>query len=384
MDGDQYAGTIFALTDISEYRRVEDALRKSEGKFKAIFDGADVGITAINPDGKLLDFNDKLIAILGFPRDELEKMSFVEYTHPEDVKQSWEMFNEIKAGKITHYELDKRYIRKGGEIVWARISVSMVEPGKGEAPIVLSIINDITELKLAEEELRKAHNKISLLSSITRHDINNQLTILMGNVMLLKTKTSDADILSRLEKVESSSRRIIDQIKFTKDYQELGKASPQWQSVAGVITALPESKEIANLRISDELGKLEIFVDPMLGKVLHNLLEDSARYGGKPTTVAFDCRPDDNGIVILYEDVGPGVPMGEKEKIFEKGYGKGTGLGLFLSREILSITGIALKETGEPGKGIRFEIHVPPGQFRFSPDLVDKAAPEQNRLMGQV
>jgi len=64
------------------------------------------------------------------------------------------------------------------------------------------------------------------------------------------------------------------------------------------------------------------------------------------------------------EDDGTGIPPGEKEKIFERGYGKNTGMGLFLSREILAITGISITGNGEPGKGARFEIRVPPGKFR--------------------
>ena len=76
-------------------------------------------------------------------------------------------------------------------------------------------------------------------------------------------------------------------------------------------------------------------------------------------------------LVLLCKDDGDGVSTEEKEKIFDQGFGKNTGLGLALSREILDITGITIRETGEPGKGARFEMVVPKGAYRVNPDTND-------------
>jgi signal transduction histidine kinase len=83
--------------------------------------------------------------------------------------------------------------------------------------------------------------------------------------------------------------------------------------------------------------------------------------------VTIDCVPAGDAVCIVYTDDGVGIPLREKEMIFQKGYGKGTGLGLFLSREILSITGISIAETGNPGEGARFEITISRGAYRFHP-----------------
>jgi len=93
-------------------------------------------------------------------------------------------------------------------------------------------------------------------------------------------------------------------------------------------------------------------------------MDNAARYGGKITKIQFSIEERDDDHIIVCEDDGEGVVAEEKEKIFERGFGKNTGLGLALSREILSITGITITETGEPGKGARFEITVPKGVFR--------------------
>jgi signal transduction histidine kinase len=106
----------------------------------------------------------------------------------------------------------------------------------------------------------------------------------------------------------------------------------------------------------------------MLGKVFYNLLENSVKHGGKPIIASFCCQDGDDGdLLVTYEDNGIGIPESDKSHIFERGFGRGTGLGLFLSREILAITGITIVENGELGKGARFEMRIPNGTFRFRP-----------------
>ena len=103
----------------------------------------------------------------------------------------------------------------------------------------------------------------------------------------------------------------------------------------------------------------------MLPRVFSTLMDNTVRHGGHATRVAISAREAAGDLIISFEDDGAGIPAEEKEQIFERGYGKNTGLGLFLAREILAITGIAIAETGEPGKGARFEIRVPEGMYRF-------------------
>jgi signal transduction histidine kinase len=116
--------------------------------------------------------------------------------------------------------------------------------------------------------------------------------------------------------------------------------------------------------VNDIPGDMTVFADQLIVRVFFNLMDNAVRYGGKITTIRFSADNRNGDVVIVCEDDGNGVPSGEKEMIFERGFGKNTGLGLFLSREILAITGITITETGEPGKGARFEITVPAGMYR--------------------
>ena len=108
----------------------------------------------------------------------------------------------------------------------------------------------------------------------------------------------------------------------------------------------------------------EVFADPLIAKVCNNLVDNAVRHGGKNTTLWFSIEGREGDYIIVCEDDGCGVMADEKEKIFERGFGKNTGLGLFLSREILAITDITITENGTPGKGARFEMTVPKGMWR--------------------
>jgi len=110
---------------------------------------------------------------------------------------------------------------------------------------------------------------------------------------------------------------------------------------------------------------LEVFADPLVEKVFYNLMDNSLRHGGANVSTINISMIDVGGdLKITYQDDGEGIRSSDKDKLFTRGYGKNTGLGLFLSREILSITGITICENGEPGKGARFEITVPSGVWR--------------------
>lgn len=109
---------------------------------------------------------------------------------------------------------------------------------------------------------------------------------------------------------------------------------------------------------------LEVYADPLIAKVFFNLVDNAVRHGGGITTIRFAVEEQDGEAIIVCEDDGEGVPPAEKERIFEHGYGKNTGFGLTISREILDITGIGIREVGDAGRGARFEMIVPPGVCR--------------------
>ncbi|MCG7845222.1 MAG: sensor histidine kinase [Methanomassiliicoccales archaeon] len=146
----------------------------------------------------------------------------------------------------------------------------------------------------------------------------------------------------------------------------MGAASPIWQNVDASIQTATVGLPMRNILVDIDRPDLEIFADPLLQKVFYNLIDNALRYGGEQMkTIRISSQESDRGFIILFEDDGIGITNEEKGHLFTRGYGKNTGLGLFLSKEILAITGITITENGVPGKGARFEIIVPNGQWRM-------------------
>jgi signal transduction histidine kinase len=241
---------------------------------------------------------------------------------------------------------------------------------------VIAIIADILatgfflmlNMVRSQKELRQTNDKLNLLSSITRHDIGNQLLALSGFLELSRQSLEDKSRLSELIiKEEKIADTIAHQIRFMRDYEEMGVTAPVWQNVERIARQAVAALPAKSIRIDVDWPDLEIYADPLLTKVFYNLIDNALKYGGDTmTSIRISCRENDAGLSLVCEDDGAGIMDCDKNRLFERGYGKNTGLGLFLSREILAITNITIKETGKPGKGAQFEMVVPKGAYRFA------------------
>ncbi|NMB78752.1 MAG: PAS domain S-box protein [Methanomicrobiales archaeon] len=242
----------------------------------------------------------------------------------------------------------------------------------------LSVLTDITERKQVEEALRTTNKKLNLLSGITRHDIKNQL-LALGAFLALGAEPAapSQEVQEYIRKSIGITGIIGRQINFTRDYENLGISSPQWQDAGVLVTNAAASLPIGRIRVETECAGIELFADPLLEKVFFNLIDNSLRYGGeKMTKIRLHCNENDRALQILFEDDGNGISEEDKPELFQKGFGKNTGLGLFFIREILSITGMTITENGVPGAGARFEILAPEGTWRHSQAKKPKANPD--------
>jgi len=228
-----------------------------------------------------------------------------------------------------------------------------------------NLMNENAERGRVERALADANSKLNLMTSITRHDINNQILALQAYIDLSEMRITDPTVLDYIKKERLAVQTIQKQIEFTKTYEAIGGSTPQWQEVKTILEPLRPYLETAGiaLEIPDEPTK--IYADALLPKVFENLVDNSIRHGRQVRRIAITSHVQKNGsLCIDYRDDGEGVAGHEKERIFSKGYGKNTGLGLFLSRVILGITGITIRETGVFKKGVHFELVVPPEGFR--------------------
>jgi signal transduction histidine kinase len=227
------------------------------------------------------------------------------------------------------------------------------------------ICHDVTGRKKAEEVLRQANKKLNLLSVITRHDINNQLLTLDGFISILRKKNPDPSYDPYFTRITAATSQIASLIQFTKEYEKIGMKAPVWQDLRILADNAGSTLIPGKVTLKNDLPPgTEVFADPLIVKVFFNLLDNAQRHGGKITTVRFSLEDQDGSRIIVCSDDGDGIPVDEKEQIFERGFGRNTGFGLAISREILDITGLAIKETGKAGTGARFEITVPKDRCR--------------------
>ena len=259
---------------------------------------------------------------------------------------------------LTAYSDDQTFNRAiGTSLYWYLIK-----------PVTLNALRTTIEVALEkfriEESLRQANRKLNLLSSMTRHDIINTLTALMTAVDLAKVKAKNRAFIEHLDRESRLLSQIHSQIEFTRDYETLGTDAPVWHTIRTLVESTARQILPPTIKAVTSVQDLRILADPLLERVIYNLMDNAVRHGGNITTIRFDSEERENGLVLICEDDGDGISMDEKEKIFDRGFGKNTGLGLFLVREILGITGITITETGTPGKGARFEILIPTGMYR--------------------
>ena len=259
---------------------------------------------------------------------------------------------------------ETEYTRKNGVRVWISWRTRPLIDGDNAVSGLICFGTDTTERRNAEQALFRANEKLKLLNSITRHDILNELTVLGGYIGMTRELARDREMLEYIEHEKKATSAIRNMIKFTKDYQDIGLYRPQWQYLRNIVTLLANTLDFGRVILRNELSRLEIYADPLFEKVVYSLLENALRHGGSLTFVRLSYRIVNRDCVIICEDNGVGVPEEDKEKIFLREFGKHTGYGLFLSREILSITGFSIRETGIHGNGARFEILVPEGSFR--------------------
>jgi PAS domain S-box-containing protein len=356
-------GVIAAVVDITERKKMEKALRESEERYRAFFATSMDCVFITSFDGRWLDFNDPAVFFFGYAsRDELEKVNVRNlYENPIDRKNHLAFIKEKGYSKEYPVNLKK----KDGTIINTLITTVPIKDNTGTVIGFQGTIRDITERRKIMNALQRANQQLNLLTTITRHDILNKVTGMFAYIELIRDNPDPAEIPAMLTKLESATKTIRDEIEFTKSYQELGAREPLWLSLQDCI---PQFDIHPPITFQSDIPPTEIYADPMLRKVFLNLLDNSLFHGGKVTMIRMNGMETPEGFLVTWEDNGIGIPHDKKEKIFELGYGRNSGLGLFLVREILGITGITIRETGESGKGARFEMMVPKSGYRFTGD----------------
>lgn len=350
-----------ATIEMALYKnKMDRQLKESEERYRAVVTQATEAITIFDGETKkILEVNPAFLRLFGYTEQEIATLTLYDLVASEPPVVNHDIKKIITGHQCSLGE--QKFRTKDRSELLVEVSGSVIERC-GKPAVVCVIAHDVTERKRAENALFIANKKLNLLSSITRHDVLNKMTILLGYLGQIKKRITDPAHVIQIDKATQAARDIREFIEFTRIYQNLGVNAAGWQKIDPLLfrTRPPEIQ-----LVTTNLSGLEIFADPMLTKVFENLFDNAIRHGERVTGIRVSFQKTPAGLVLVWEDDGVGIPADEKERIFERGFGKNTGLGLFLAREILDITGITITESGEQGKGARFEITVPEGMYRF-------------------
>ncbi len=326
----------------TELKKGLELLQESEKKYHGVFNAVTCPLLLVDLQTfEILDLNDAAVFVYGFSRDEMLARTLHDLS-----AETTRITDEIREKAL---DISIHFHRKKNQGIFP-VEISSSPCSVGNRPVLIISIRDISRTKQIEDALKLSNVKLNLLLGITRHDILNKILVLSGYNEILHDRISDPALLEVLDRQQKATSAIQKHLEFTKEYEQLGLMAPFWHRI-DEIAARAFSQMLPTITFRCETGNLEIYADPMVEKVFYNLFDNAFRYGEGITRISITWSRANENLIIIFEDDGIGIADDEKEVIFQRGYGKNSGLGLFLSREILSITRMTIHETGQVQEG---------------------------------
>ncbi|HWQ66072.1 MAG TPA: PAS domain S-box protein [Methanospirillum sp.] len=389
-DSNGLESVVGIIRDISERKKMEEAVKESEARLSSVLHGSPMMEFVIDNTHRVISWNRAIEKYTGISSQSIIGSSdhwkaFYQEKRPllADI-----LVDESPVDPITRFQ-DTIYPAKHGEGSyegvefmpdigssgrWIYYTAAPIRDTHGSIIGSIEALDDITERKQVESALNLTLKKLNLLSTVTRHDILNKLTTLSGSLFLLDESVTDPEAIEYIRIATRSGEFIKRQIAFTREYQELGIKAPGWQNLSEVIQCAVQEMSGGTIRFSIMTLACEIYADPLLLTVFHNLFENAREHGDTVSLITVSYTLSDTGLIITVADNGAGISDADRPSIFERGFGKHTGYGLFLSSEILALTGLSIRETGTLGSGAVFEILVPRGGYRMiDPDTEEES-----------
>ncbi|MEI7857092.1 MAG: PAS domain S-box protein [Methanomicrobiales archaeon] len=316
--GDFSKGVIFSAIDITERKKAASELMAAYEKNKGLMDSANDAIFIADIEtGMLIDANNKAQQMIGRKRPEIQKMHITALFPERDRETCLKYFNQhVLEGSGIQEEI---IVGSGGREITVIMSATRLEIGG--RPCLMEIFHDVSDMKNAQDALKFANKKLNMFAEITRHDIRNKLTVFSGYLELMRDPPPKMQYSMYLSKLKRTLQTISENIEFTRLYENLGIVPPVWQNVHDLFFSTCAQIDIKNIRVQSDIRGLEIYADPLLERVFFDMVENTLLFGAGVSVIRLSSREDKQGIVILLEDNGIGIPPRDKDKIFSKGFG---------------------------------------------------------------
>jgi PAS domain S-box-containing protein len=356
------------LRDMSARRVADQEVHALKEFYEGILESAHDGIWVTDADDMIYYLNPALERMTGYSRGSLLERNFLRDAGAARMEALRPFYEDARESMRTvAFDSVPVTTDSGVPFFVSGWFTPIRDPG-GHYDGMIASAHDVTDRKMTGDAYQLANRKLHLMSSVTRHDILNQLMVLRSYLEMGEEMAKDPELRGFIGKERAAAEAIQRLIGFTRDYQEIGVHAPLWQRVRDILVRVRSMVDVHSVALEEDVGDLEVFADPLLEKVFYNLIDNAVRHGITLTWIRFSTRRDGHDLVITCEDNGIGVLPQDRERIFKHGAGKNMGFGLFLVQEILSINGISIRENGTSGAGARFEIRVPPGSYRVGGD----------------
>jgi PAS domain S-box-containing protein len=373
---------------LAERASAYEALRQSEFLFHSQFDYGNIGIAITTPSMQWQRVNRKLTEMLDYSETELQGLSWAAVTHPADLAADQVQFGRLLAGDLDAYELDKRFIRKDGAVIFTHLTVAAFRNLDHSLSFVITSVLDITERRQAEalqlqmEVLRQVNQVRSQLIANVSHEIRTPLGLIMGMANVLQqaeAPLSEGERQDFLRDIEQEARRLQAIVESLLDAERLqaGRDILKLQPTdvrqvidraARAMTRQAAQHQIVQVVCSEPL--MAVVDANRLEQVLHNLLDNAVKYAPAGTSITVCGEAAAGQVRLSVGDQGPGIPSAEQERVFDRFYRiaeqnastiPGLGLGLPICRGIVEMHGgkIWVESEGMPGKGSRFILTLP-------------------------
>lgn len=375
------------------------ALQQSEERFRATFEQAAVGIAHISLTGRWLWVNQKLCDIVGYTYEELTQLTFRDVAHPDDQEEDRTQALRLLDDEIPTFTTERCYIRKDSSSVWVNVTGSLMRNPGGEPQYFIAVIEDITERKQLEDQLRHSQKMeaVGRLAGGVAHDFNNMLTVINGYSELLLSRLTETESLHKFVKeISKAGERAAG---LTRQLLAFSRQQVLQPTILNLNEVIANMSEMLRRLIGEDI-ELTILAKPDVGaikadlglieQVIMNLAvnaRDAMPQGGSLTIELMTLELDQDYarrhiglmpgsyVCLAISDNGVGMDKETQSRIFEpffttKEPGKGTGLGLATVYGIVSQSGGVIRVYSEPGWGTTFKIYLP--QLKATTNLAQR------------
>jgi PAS domain S-box-containing protein len=368
--------------DVSRRTGTEALLRESEQRFRLAMANAPIGMALIGLDGSFVEFNDRVCEILDRPREELLDLTFQDLTHPDDLDADLAYVQQLLSGEIAHYEMDKRYLRPSGEIVWALLSGSLVRSGVDEPLYFIAQIVDISirkralsELEVTSRSLERSNAELQHYASVAAHDLRSPLATLSGFLELLAHRYEDRLDAQGIQIMQVARRVTMQLAETVESLLQLAQVGHDELTHEVVDTGEVLEEVVESIGATLTTSEADLRIGPLpkvrgdraqLRLLFQNLLLNALKFRDpeRPLVVTIDAERAAPWWRFTFADTGRGVAPADREVIFEpfgrnqEGYKVGgTGIGLATCKRVVERHGGSIGvEAADPGACFWFTL----------------------------